>query len=349
MIAAVVPAILTTVAMATSTVWTWTLPAFFPEPRIPQANPMTAQKVELGRHLFFDPRLSGNGTQSCASCHDPSRAFTDGRRLAVGSTGQTHPRNSQGLANVVYHPTFTWANPALVTLEQQMEVPLFGTEPVEMGIDDGNKAEVLARFSGDEDYRRRFALAFPGDKTPVRWTHIIQAIAAFERTLLSGDSLYDRHLQGKAQLNAAQTRGLELFFGEKAECFHCHGSFNFNDQTIHAKSRLVDTPFHNTGLYNLGELVLSPSLTGGCSSSPNAQRTWGHSELPACATSRSRGLTCTTAASPPWRRSWTSMQRVAARSMRARMPATVGPTPTRTTSSTRSISMHRSAPIWWRF
>ncbi|WP_406625622.1 MbnH family di-heme enzyme [Acidovorax sp. SDU_ACID1] len=252
MIAAVVPAILTTVAMATSTVWTWTLPAFFPEPRIPQANPMTAQKVELGRHLFFDPRLSGNGTQSCASCHDPSRAFTDGRRLAVGSTGQTHPRNSQGLANVVYHPTFTWANPALVTLEQQMEVPLFGTEPVEMGIDDGNKAEVLARFSGDEDYRRRFALAFPGDKTPVRWTHIIQAIAAFERTLLSGDSLYDRHLQGKAQLNAAQTRGLELFFGEKAECFHCHGSFNFNDQTIHAKSRLVDTPFHNTGLYNLG-------------------------------------------------------------------------------------------------
>ena len=85
MVAAVVPAILTTVAMATVTVWTWTLPAFFPEPRIPQANPMTAEKVELGRHLFFDQRLSGNGTQSCASCHEPSRAFTDGRRLAVGN------------------------------------------------------------------------------------------------------------------------------------------------------------------------------------------------------------------------------------------------------------------------
>lgn len=247
-----VPCLLASMALAASNAWTWALPAFFPEPQVPQANPMTAEKAALGRHLFFDARLSGNGTQSCASCHDPARAFTDGRRLAIGSTGQVHPRNAQGLANVVFHPTLTWANPALVTLEKQMEVPLFGTDPVEMGIDDSNKTEVLARFSGDAQYRRLFALAYPEDRSPVNWSNLIQAIATFERTLLSGDSLYDRHLQGKALLNAAQTRGMELFFGEKAECFHCHGSFNFNDQTIHAKSRLVDTPFHNTGLYNIG-------------------------------------------------------------------------------------------------
>lgn len=232
--------------------WTWALPAFFPEPRVPPGNPMSAGKVELGRHLFHDRRLSGNGTQACADCHVQSRAFTDGLALARGSTGQRHPRNAQGLANVAYHPTLTWANPALVTLEKQMEVPLFGTDPVEMGIDDGNKDEILARLAADPQYPPRFATAYPGVANPITWGGIIHAIAAFQRTLLSGNSRYDQYLRGAAALTPAQTRGMELFFGEKAECFHCHGSFNFNDQAIHAGSRTVETPFHNTGLYNVG-------------------------------------------------------------------------------------------------
>lgn len=246
--------LLTTAALAwaSGAVWNWVLPAFFPEPRVPDTNPMSAEKVELGRHLFYDQRLSGNGTQSCASCHIQARAFTDGLAVAVGSTGEAHPRNSQGLANVAYLPTLTWANPALVTLEKQMEVPLFGTDPVEMGIHDGNRDEVLARLSGDAGYRQRFARAYPGQTTPVTWGNVIHAIAAFQRTLMSGNSRYDQSLRGEVTLTAAETRGQELFFGEKAECFHCHGSFNFNDQSIHAKSRLVETPFHNTGLYNVG-------------------------------------------------------------------------------------------------
>lgn len=232
--------------------WRWELPAHFPVPKVPESNPMSEAKVDLGRHLFYDRRLSGNGTQSCASCHHQDKAFTDGLGTAIGSTGMAHPRGAQGLANVAYHATLTWANPSLVTLEKQMEVPLFGDDPVEMGVNDHNRAEVLARLHAEPVYAAKFAAAFPEAAQPMGWGQVIQAIASFQRTLLSGHSRYDQYLQGKAQLTVPETRGMALFFGEKAECFHCHGSFNFNDQIVHAASRVVETPFHNTGLYNLG-------------------------------------------------------------------------------------------------
>ena len=123
--------------------WRWELPKGFPKPRVPADNPMSDAKVAVGQRLFFDRRLSGNGTQSCSSCHRPELAFTDGLPQAVGSTGEVHPRNAQSLINVVYNSTLTWANPALVTLERQMEVPLFGTDPVEMGVTDANRDRVL--------------------------------------------------------------------------------------------------------------------------------------------------------------------------------------------------------------
>lgn len=232
--------------------WRWELPAHFPVPKVPESNPMSEAKVDLGRHLFYDRRLSGNGTQSCASCHHQDKAFTDGLGTAIGSTGMAHPRGAQGLANVAYHATLTWANPSLVTLEKQMEVPLFGDDPVEMGVNDHNRTEVLARLHAEPVYAAKFAAAFPEAAQPMGWGQVIQAIASFQRTLLSGHSRYDQYLQGKAQLTVPETRGMALFFGEKAECFHCHGSFNFNDQIVHAASRMVETPFHNTGLYNLG-------------------------------------------------------------------------------------------------
>ena len=232
--------------------WRWELPAHFPVPKVPESNPMSEAKVDLGCHLFYDRRLSGNGTQSCASCHHQDKAFTDGLGTAIGSTGMAHPRGAQGLANVAYHATLTWANPSLVTLEKQMEVPLFGDDPVEMGVNDHNRAEVLARLHAEPVYAAKFAAAFPEAAQPMGWGQVIQAIASFQRTLLSGHSRYDQYLQGKAQLTVPETRGMALFFGEKAECFHCHGSFNFNDQIVHAASRVVETPFHNTGLYNLG-------------------------------------------------------------------------------------------------
>lgn len=231
--------------------WTFDLPRFFPAPKVPDDNPMSAAKIELGRFLFHDQRLSGNGKQACSSCHQQAKAFTDGKDVAVGSTGEAHPRNSQGLANVAYNATLTWANPSLVTLERQMETPLFGERPIEMGVNDANRGEVLARIGGDAGYQARFAAAYPGVASPVTWANIVKAIAAFQRTLISGNSRYDQYLRGAVQLSAAEERGRQLFFGEKAECFHCHGSFNLNDQIVHAASRIVETPFHNTGLYNI--------------------------------------------------------------------------------------------------
>ena len=237
---------------STSGGWAWSLPANFPNPRVPGDNPMSEAKVELGRFLFYDKRLSGNGTQSCASCHHQDKAFTDGRVVAMGSTGEMHPRNAQGLANVVYNATLTWANPSLLSLESQAQVPIFGERPIELGINDSNVNAVLERIKTDARYPAMFASAYPGISQPVTWGNITRAIGAFQRTLISGNSRYDQFLQGKTSLTASEQRGLTLFNGEKAECFHCHAGFNFNNQVVHASTQVLDTPFHNTGLYNIG-------------------------------------------------------------------------------------------------
>ena len=238
-------------AVNTDASWNWNLPVNFATPAVPADNPMSEEKFQLGRYLFHDTRLSGNGTQSCASCHLQNLAFTDGKAVATGSTGEKTARSAMPIANAAYHPTLNWANSAITSLEQQMETPLFATSPVELGINDGNRATVLKRFQDDSDYVARFGRAFPGEASPINFTNIIKAVATFERGMLSGDSKYDRYQKGQATLTASEERGRNLFFTEKAECFHCHGSFNFNDQLKHAGSRSVETPFHNTGLYNI--------------------------------------------------------------------------------------------------
>ncbi|MDD2991026.1 MAG: di-heme enzyme [Zoogloea sp.] len=238
-------------AVNTDASWNWNLPVNFATPAVPADNPMSEEKFQLGRYLFHDTRLSGNGTQSCASCHLQNLAFTDGKAVATGSTGEKTARSAMPIANAAYHPTLNWANSAITSLEQQMETPLFATSPVELGINDGNRATVLKRFQDDSDYVARFGRAFPGEASPINFTNIIKAVATFERGMLSGDAKYDRYQKGQATLTASEERGRNLFFTEKAECFHCHGSFNFNDQLKHAGSRSVETPFHNTGLYNI--------------------------------------------------------------------------------------------------
>lgn len=232
--------------------WIWTLPAGFPVPAVPADNPMSQAKVDLGRFLFYDKRLSGNGELACAGCHRQDLAFTDGAAFGKGATGQFTARSSQHLANSAYHPTLTWANPSLLTLEKQMEVPLFGESPIEMGINDSNKATVLQRFSALPLYQQKFAAAFPGQSDAVSWANVIKAVASFQRSLISGNSRYDQFISGKGALTQSELRGMNLFFGEKAECFHCHGSPNFNDQFVHASTRVLEKPFHNTGLYNIG-------------------------------------------------------------------------------------------------
>src|SRR5262245_50301431 len=128
-----------TVALAASVpvqaTWVWSLPAGFPPPAVPADNPMSEAKVELGRHLFYDNRLSGNGTQSCAICHQQALAFTDGRPRSFGSTNQPHPRGSMSLVNVAYAGALTWANPTQIRLEEQALVPMYGNRPIELGLD----------------------------------------------------------------------------------------------------------------------------------------------------------------------------------------------------------------------
>lgn len=229
--------------------WVWELPADVAPPRVPADNPMTRAKVELGRFLFYDKRLSGNGTQSCASCHLQEKAFTDGRAHGQGSTGQLHPRSPMALGNVAWNATYTWANPALITLERQMTNPLFGETPVEMGVNDRNVKTVLQRFVDDPAYAPRFAAAFPeapaGQPT---WERIVKAVSSFERALVTFNSKYDQVRQGRAQYSAAEARGYQLF--KTAECIRCHQEPNFGGQFLSVATPQPDLSFHNKGLYN---------------------------------------------------------------------------------------------------
>lgn len=232
--------------------YAWNLPPGFPLPNVPAGNPMTAAKVELGRHLFYDERLSANRTQSCASCHRQELAFTDGLATSTGSTGEAHPRSSMSLANVAYSPVLTWANPLLRSLESQMPVPLFGEHPVEMGMA-GMEEELLRRLRAEARYLPLFTKAFPGTADPFTIDHVIQAIASFERTILSGDSAYDRYRRGDDPNAISQSaiRGEKLFFSEELECFHCHGGFQFSGTVDYYEKGFAEVEFHNTGLYNL--------------------------------------------------------------------------------------------------
>lgn len=232
--------------------YAWDLPAGFPVPRVPADNPMNAPKVELGRRLFYDARLSGNETQACASCHVQAHAFAEPLAVSLGSTGQAHFRNAMSLTNVAFNATQTWSNAVLVHLEQQALVPMFGETPVELGLA-GLEGELVARLLADEDYVQRFRDAFPEERGRIGIDTIAKAIAAFERTLLSTRSAYDDFWYRKRAeaLSAQQMEGFELFFSERLECFHCHGDFNFQSSSASANTTFDEVVFHNNGLYNL--------------------------------------------------------------------------------------------------
>jgi cytochrome c peroxidase len=235
---------------ATTEAYRWALPEGFPVPVIPKDNPITAAKVDLGRHLFYDKRLSVDGSLSCASCHEQKRAFSDGKALPEGVHGDVLTRNSMALFNLAYTPILTWANPQLKHLEVQMLIPLFGEDPPELGRV-GQEAELLATLAALPLYQQKFAAAFPGNPTPFTLKHLTQALASFERSLISADSPYDRYIYAEddGAISSAARRGEALFFSERLECFHCHGGFNFSDSTQHAGSTFMEFNFHNTGLY----------------------------------------------------------------------------------------------------
>jgi cytochrome c peroxidase len=232
-------------------IYTLQLPVGFPEPYVPADNPLTVSKVELGRRLFYDKRLSGNQTFSCASCHQQSLAFTDGLPHALGSTGQAHPRGSMAVVNVAYGETFGWANPLLNSLEKQAIVPMFGDSPVELGLA-GLDEQLIARVRAEPRYQELFPRAFPADADPFTVSHMTRAMSAFERTIISGSSAYDRYAYGgdPGAISESAKRGLELFNSERLECFHCHGGYNFSDAVTHTGKVFAEIIFHNTGLYD---------------------------------------------------------------------------------------------------
>lgn len=230
----------------------WNLPNWTPKPVVPADNPMSPAKVELGRHLFYEKRLSITKSHACASCHVQSLAFSDGKTVGVGATGELHPRNSMSLANAAYNSVLTWANPLMTTLEQQGLVPLFGEHPVELGMV-GKEQEILTMLRDDPQYQKMFAAAFGKGTENINLKYLMQAIACFERTLVSFDSPYDRYRYGgrRNAISESAKRGEALFHSERLECFHCHGGLNFSDSIVHERLRFQEIAFHNTGLYNL--------------------------------------------------------------------------------------------------
>lgn len=206
----------------------WNLPRGFPTPAVPADNPMSDAKVALGRRLFFETRLSVTGMYSCASCHDPARAFTDGRAMALGATGQPTANSAMALVNVAYNVSYGWQKPTVRSLEDQMLEPLLNEHPVEVGLK-GREAQVAAMLSGDRAYRTAFAAAFPESGDAVSLERIVKAIAAFERTLISGHSPFDRYVfEGQHDaLSAAAKHGMALFYSSRLGCGGCHSGFNF--------------------------------------------------------------------------------------------------------------------------
>jgi cytochrome c peroxidase len=222
-------------------------------PAVPAYNPLTADKIELGRRLFYDPRLSGNETQSCASCHLQEHAFADAKVTPSGSTGDVLSRNSMGLTNVAWLSTLTWAHDELTVFEDQVLVPITGELPVELGVNDGNAAEVLARFDADADYVSLREAAFP-ELDAYTLDAVAFALASFLRSLVSSDSPYDRYLAGDRDALSEDARiGLTLFNGERFECFHCHGGTHLTAsyRDWDTPPGAVQSPFFNTGLYDV--------------------------------------------------------------------------------------------------
>ena len=243
--------------------YNWNLPEWTPKPVVPENNPITTEKVELGKYLFYEPRLSITGEYSCASCHKQSLAFTDGKQVAIGSTNESHSRNSMSLANVAYSPVLTWANPLMTNLENQALIPIFGEHPVEMGMV-GQEQQMIQWMQQDPQYRLMFAEAFT-EEQPVNISNLTKALASFQRSLVSFNSSYDRYrYQGETNaISAAAKRGEKLFNSERMECFHCHGGINFSDSIKHENLAFTETAFHNTGLYNIdGKGSYPPQNTG---------------------------------------------------------------------------------------
>lgn len=209
-------------------------PASFPEPEIPEDNLLTAERVELGKRIFHDSRLSRDNTLSCASCHRQDKAFAESLPISIGIESRQGLRNAPSLANLAWHDRFMWDG-GVPSLELQVLAPIH--DPNEFDFDILLAAERLIQ---DEELNQLSLQAYGRDLDSYV---IIRAIASFERTLISANSAYDRYLLGDTSaLTTAAERGMNLFFGPETNCSSCHGGFNLRNEE-----------YANVGLYEVYE------------------------------------------------------------------------------------------------
>lgn len=242
--------------------WVWRLPPQLPVPAVPADNPMSHAKVQLGRQLFSDQRLSVSGSHSCASCHDSQRAFSDGQVVPRGATGEKLGRNAPSIVYAAWNPALNWDAPGAATLETQMLTPMFGTHPVELGMA-GIESRVEAMLAQDPAYEAGFRAAFPGSRQPVTLENAVKAIASFQRQLATADSAFDRYLFGDERdaMSEAARAGMALFFSERTGCATCHGGITFSGPVRTQAAASVEPLFATNGHQGEKRSVLRvPSL-----------------------------------------------------------------------------------------
>ncbi len=215
-------------------------------------------RFALGESLFFDKRLSVTGTKSCATCHNPELAFTDGYRKSPGVFADLHFRNTPTLLNVSRQNYLNWANPNVVPLTDQMDGPLFGTQPIEMGLAKSDTA-ILAMLSKDPLYTSAIEALFPKSGHRLSWEQVKALLAAYVRTLNSFASPYDLYKAGnKEAISTSAKAGEQLFFSATYGCSNCHRPPTFGaDSTM-----VMQEQFANIGLYNDGDGNYPPQDQG---------------------------------------------------------------------------------------
>jgi len=207
----------------------------------PSQNPYSAEKVELGRILYFDRRLSADESVSCASCHDPQKAFTDGAAVSTGIRSQKGNRSAPTILNRAYALAQFWDGRA-GSLEEQAKDPM--ANPIEMG---NTHEAIVERLKGIEGYRTLFAKAYGHPEITI--DRVAMAIACFERTLVSGNAPYDRYKRGeKNAMTAEQVRGMSIFF-DKAKCDKCHEGANFTLNAYANEGVGTDKPEPDVGRF----------------------------------------------------------------------------------------------------
>lgn len=206
-----------------------------PEALIPEDNLLTQEGIALGKQLFYDTLLSSDNSISCASCHLPQEGFSDPRTLSIGVNGAIGKRNSMPLVNLAFNffGNFNWDGSAS-TLEAQLEGPI--TSDIEMN---NNWPDLTAALMSDPNYALQFEQAF--NVSTITKTEITKALAQFLRTMVSGNSKFDKFLLGEVELTPQEQNGLDVFLDEeRGDCFHCHGS--------PTNPLWTDNIFHNNGL-----------------------------------------------------------------------------------------------------